>query len=119
MQDDWSSIAATIEYGVELGSTFAQFKVLTPYPGTPLWTQLESRVYENDWQKFDGFTPTFTHPNLNGDEVAAATCLGARSQSSNARPQTYASIDRSLDGSFTAQHFLGAAFLVTVAQTCT
>ena len=21
-------------------------------------------VYETDWQKFDGFTPTFTHPNL-------------------------------------------------------
>jgi len=69
MQDDWSSIAATIEYSVELGSTFAQFKLLTPYPGTPLWKQLESRVYERDWQRFDGFTPTFTHPTLSGDEL--------------------------------------------------
>lgn len=69
LQDDWSSIAATIAHAVELGSTFAQFKVLTPYPGTALWKQLEPRVYEQDWQKFDGFTPTFTHPNLTREEL--------------------------------------------------
>ena len=38
--DDWSSIAATIDYSIDLGSTVAQFKLLTPYPGTPLWKQL-------------------------------------------------------------------------------
>src|SRR5579864_7213933 len=35
LQDDWNSIAATIDYATDLGSTFAQFKILTPYPGTP------------------------------------------------------------------------------------
>lgn len=48
VQDDWSSVAATIDYAIELGSTFAQFKLLTPYPGTPLWKQLEPTVYERD-----------------------------------------------------------------------
>lgn len=67
--DDWSSIAATIDYAIDLGSTAAQFKLLTPYPGTPLWKQLAPRVYETDWQKFDGFTPTFDHPNLTGREL--------------------------------------------------
>ena len=33
LQDDWNSIAATIDYATDLGSTFAQFKMLTPYPG--------------------------------------------------------------------------------------
>jgi radical SAM superfamily enzyme YgiQ (UPF0313 family) len=69
LQDDWSSIAQTIAYAVALDSTFAQFKVLTPYPGTALWRQLQPRVHEQDWQKFDGFTPTFTHPNLTADEL--------------------------------------------------
>ena len=69
LQDDWSSVAATIAYAIELNSTFAQFKLLTPYPGTALWKQLEPRVYERDWQRFDGFTPTFTHPNLSPDEL--------------------------------------------------
>jgi anaerobic magnesium-protoporphyrin IX monomethyl ester cyclase len=69
MQDTWESIAATIDYAAELGSTFAQFKLLTPYPGTPLWTQMSSRVYETDWQRFDGFTPTFHHPTLSPEEL--------------------------------------------------
>ena len=63
LQDDWTSIAATIDYSIALGSTVAQFKLLTPYPATPMWRQLGARVYEKDWQRFDGYTPTFTHPS--------------------------------------------------------
>ncbi len=69
LQDDWRSIAGTIDYAIDLGSTIAQFKLLTPYPGTPLWKQFAPRVYETDWQRFDGFTPTFEHPNLSPAEL--------------------------------------------------
>ena len=62
LQDDWNSIAATIDYATDLGSTFAQFKILTPYPGTPMFKQLEPLLTETDWEKFDGYTPTFKHP---------------------------------------------------------
>jgi hypothetical protein len=34
-----------------------------------MWRQLRTRVYETDWQRFDGFTPTFTHPSLSADEL--------------------------------------------------
>jgi radical SAM superfamily enzyme YgiQ (UPF0313 family) len=69
LQDDWNSIAATIDYAIDLGSTFAQFKILTPYPGTPMFKQLEPLLTENDWEKFDGYTPTFRHPNLTAAEL--------------------------------------------------
>jgi radical SAM superfamily enzyme YgiQ (UPF0313 family) len=69
LQDTWASIAHTIEYAIDLGSTFAQFKILTPYPETPLWKQMKPLVYETDWEKFDGFTPTFNHPNLTADDL--------------------------------------------------
>ena len=69
LQDDWNSIAATIDYATDLGSTFAQFKMLTPYPGTPMFKQLEPLLTETDWEKFDGFTPTFKHPNLTFREL--------------------------------------------------
>jgi len=69
VQDTWDSIAATIDHAIHLGSTFAQFKILTPYPGTPLWKQMQPLVYETDWEKFDGFTPTFNHPNLTAKEL--------------------------------------------------
>jgi len=64
LEDTAESIAATIEHAIDLGSTVAQFKVLTPYPGTPLFKRLEPLIAERDWQLFDGFTPVFTHPAL-------------------------------------------------------
>jgi len=69
LQDDWNSIAATIDYATDLGSTFAQFKILTPYPGTPMFKQLEPLLTETDWELFDGYTPTFRHPNLTDREL--------------------------------------------------
>jgi len=70
LQDDWQSIAATIDYAIDMGSTVAQFKLLTPYPGTPMYRQLAPRIYETDWERFDGYTPTFTHPSLSADELS-------------------------------------------------
>lgn len=69
LEDTWHSIGATIDYSIALGSTLAQFKLLTPYPGTPLWKQMSARVTETDWQRFDGFTPTFEHPHLTAAEM--------------------------------------------------
>ena len=68
-EDTWESIRATIDYSLELGSTVAQFKVLTPYPGTPLFKRMAPLISETDWEEFDGFTPTFRHPHLSGDEL--------------------------------------------------
>jgi len=69
LQDDWNSIAATIDYATDMGSTFAQFKMLTPYPGTPMFKQIEPLLSETDWEKYDGYTPTFRHPNLTDREL--------------------------------------------------
>jgi radical SAM superfamily enzyme YgiQ (UPF0313 family) len=68
-EDTWESIRATIDYSVDLGSTVAQFKILTPYPGTPLYKRMQSTITETDWEKFDGFTPTFNHPSLTHAEL--------------------------------------------------
>jgi len=68
-EDTWQSIRETIEYSIDLGSTVAQFKILTPYPGTPLYKRMEPTITETDWQRFDGFTPTFTHPSLTHGEL--------------------------------------------------
>jgi radical SAM superfamily enzyme YgiQ (UPF0313 family) len=67
--DTWSSIAATIEYAISLGSTLAQFKLLTPYPGTPLFKHMERQIFERDFERFDGFTPVFRHPSLSSVEM--------------------------------------------------
>jgi anaerobic magnesium-protoporphyrin IX monomethyl ester cyclase len=84
LQDTWDSIAATIDYSISLATTFAQFKLMTPYPGTPMWRQFEPLVMEKDWQKFDGYTVTFRHPNLTPDELRFL--LGAAYARFYARP---------------------------------
>jgi radical SAM superfamily enzyme YgiQ (UPF0313 family) len=68
-EDTWESVGATIEYAINLGSTVAQFKILTPYPGTPLFKRMQPTITETDWERFDGFTPTFTHPSLTHSEL--------------------------------------------------
>lgn len=67
--DTWGSIRSTIEYSIDLGSTVAQFKILTPYPGTPLYKQMQPVITQTEWERFDGFTPTFTHPSLTHAEL--------------------------------------------------
>src|SRR5262245_13052236 len=69
LQDTWETISETIDYAITLRSTFAQFKLLTPYPATPLWKQMQPLIYEQDWENFDGYTPTFKHPNLSADQL--------------------------------------------------
>jgi len=69
LTDTADSIRATIDYSVELNSTAALFKVLTPFPGTPLFKQMKSLITETDWEKFDGYTPTFKHPNMTHEEL--------------------------------------------------
>jgi radical SAM superfamily enzyme YgiQ (UPF0313 family) len=69
LTDTPESIRATIEYSTELNSTAALFKILTPFPGTPLFKHMKSLITETDWEKFDGYTPTFKHPNMTNEEL--------------------------------------------------
>jgi len=64
LQDTEESLEATIRFACELDTTRANFKVLTPYPGTPLFKQLKPLIFEHDWEQFDGYTLTFKHPVL-------------------------------------------------------
>ena len=64
LQDTEESIEQLIRFAVNLDSTFANFKILTPYPGTPQFKQLESLINDDDWQHFDGYTLNFSHPAL-------------------------------------------------------
>lgn len=64
LQDTEESIAATIRFACELDTTYANFKLLTPYPGTPLYKQMKSLIFEKDWEQFDGYTLNFNHPEL-------------------------------------------------------
>lgn len=69
LTDTAESIRATIQYSIDLDATVALFKILTPYPGTPLYKQMSHLITEMDPEKFDGYTPTFRHPNLKHEDL--------------------------------------------------
>lgn len=67
--DTKESINQTISYAKKLNTFVAQFFVCTPFPGTEFYNQVESRIFESDWEKFDSFTPVFEHKNLKREEL--------------------------------------------------
>ncbi|PWT91002.1 MAG: radical SAM protein [Acidobacteria bacterium] len=69
LTDSNESIDATIDYSIQLNSSTALFKILTPYPGTPLQKQMKNLITETDLEKFDGYTPTFQHPNMTSQDL--------------------------------------------------
>jgi radical SAM superfamily enzyme YgiQ (UPF0313 family) len=69
LDDTAESVRATIDYSIELDTTMALYKVLTPYPGTPIRKQLAPLITETDVEKFDGYTLTFKHPHLNSADI--------------------------------------------------
>ncbi|MFS8085462.1 MAG: B12-binding domain-containing radical SAM protein, partial [Acidobacteriota bacterium] len=64
LEETEERIEDTIRFACELDTTYANFKILTPYPGTPQFKQLKPLIFETDWEKFDGYTLTFNHPHL-------------------------------------------------------
>jgi hypothetical protein len=60
-----------------------------------MWRQLAPLVYEKDWERFDGYTPTFTHPNLTADELSFL--LGAAYTRFYMRPSCFANYFRLKD----------------------
>ena len=64
LQDTPESVEGLIRFACDLDSTYSNFKILTPYPGTPQFKQLKPVIFETDWEKFDGYTLTFRHPTL-------------------------------------------------------
>ncbi len=60
------SIQQDIDYLLSLNSTFNQFMLYTPLPGTPLFKKAsqEGRILNLPWKDFDGFHFTMNHPHI-------------------------------------------------------
>jgi anaerobic magnesium-protoporphyrin IX monomethyl ester cyclase len=64
LAEDRASTEATIEMARRLDSNIAQFSILTPYPGTHLFEQLQDRLRHRDWRRYDTLHLVFRHPRL-------------------------------------------------------
>jgi len=57
-------IKRTIEFAKYINPGIAQFSILTPYPGTGLWQDVESKIITKDWDKYDAMHSVFNTDNI-------------------------------------------------------
>ena len=69
--DDKKTIAETINYSKRLNTSFAQFTLSTPYPGTKFFDDISKYIYEENWDNFDIYTPTFSNQNITSEELTS------------------------------------------------
>ncbi|MBM3790051.1 MAG: radical SAM protein, partial [Acidobacteria bacterium] len=60
--DTHEGIRDTIRYAKKLNSFAIQFTVTTPYPGTEFYRNVRQRIFETDWERFNGWTSVYRHP---------------------------------------------------------
>ena len=69
--DDKDVFRRTVDWGIEHSITTATFHVLTPYPGTRLFQQMErdGRITSYDWSKYDTRTVVYKTLGLTAEEL--------------------------------------------------
>jgi radical SAM superfamily enzyme YgiQ (UPF0313 family) len=69
--DDRDVFARTVDWAVQSGITTATFHILTPYPGTALFTEMEAqnRITTRDWDFYDTRNVVYRPTGLTPDEL--------------------------------------------------
>ena len=69
--DDQDVFARTVEWAVQAGITTATFHILTPYPGTGLFTEMaaQNRIVTRNWDLYDTRHVVYRPSGLAPDEL--------------------------------------------------
>ncbi|MDH5178837.1 MAG: B12-binding domain-containing radical SAM protein [Gammaproteobacteria bacterium] len=62
----------TVEFAIDAGVDLPRFAVLTPFPGTPLYRNMETqgRILTRDWELYDGQHVVFQPRNMSVKQLA-------------------------------------------------
>ncbi len=63
--DDQISMDKTISYAKKLNTTYAQFSVWTPYPGTPVYEEYKEKILAKNFEDYDQYNLIYEHKILN------------------------------------------------------
>lgn len=69
-EDTPSSIRAVLRYAKAVCPTYANFNVVTPYPGTEFFEQVKEQIADFDYTKYSVYTPVMKYQHLTPEEVA-------------------------------------------------
>ncbi len=67
--DTVDSIRGVLAYAKEVNPTFANFNIVTPYPGTEFFGQVKDQIADFDFTKYNVYTPVMKYENLTPEQV--------------------------------------------------
>jgi radical SAM superfamily enzyme YgiQ (UPF0313 family) len=67
--DTEDAIRHVLDYAISVGPTFANFNVVTPYPGTEFYEQMRGRIARPDFAGFNVYTPVLQYDHLTQEQV--------------------------------------------------
>lgn len=67
--DNEDTIMKTINYAKKLNTTFSQFSVWTPYPGTPVYKEFEKKINAKKYEEFDQYNLVYEHNLLSKQKI--------------------------------------------------
>ncbi len=70
-EDTAASIRSVLQYAKKLNPTYANFNIVTPYPGTPFYRENQDQISDVSFTKYDMYTPVMKYEHLTHEEVSA------------------------------------------------
>ncbi len=69
-EDTEASVRRVLDYAVAIGPTFANFNVVTPYPGTQFFEQIKDQIADSDVSNYTVYTPVLKYKYLTTAQMA-------------------------------------------------
>jgi len=70
-EDTEASILDVLAYARGVNPTYANFNIVTPYPGTEFFTQVKNEIEDFDFSHYSVYEPILKYENLSRDQVTA------------------------------------------------
>ncbi|MGE4158921.1 MAG: radical SAM protein [Planctomycetota bacterium] len=72
VSDTVETMEKTIDYACRLNSSVAQFGIMTPYPGTRLFDQVQDRLLTRDWTQYNTYNTVVRLDHVSSQQVLEA-----------------------------------------------
>lgn len=67
--DTRESILGVLNYARKVNPTFANFNIVTPYPGTGFYEEVKDQIADFDYSKYSVYEPVMKYENLTSNQV--------------------------------------------------
>jgi len=68
-EDTEASVRSVLDYALALNPTFANFNIVTPYPGTEFFEKIKREIADFDFSRYTVYTPVLRYQHLTAEQV--------------------------------------------------